>query len=36
MVFRHEGGWACMDTYRDTVHLNQLWEKGQAFWKVWH
>ena len=36
MVFRHEGGWACMDTYRDTVHLNQLWEKDQAFWKVWH
>jgi glucose-1-phosphate cytidylyltransferase len=36
MVFRHEGGWACMDTYRDTIHLNQLWENGQAFWKVWH
>ena len=36
MVFRHEGGWACMDTYRDTIYLNQLWENGQAFWKVWH
>jgi glucose-1-phosphate cytidylyltransferase len=35
MVFRHEGGWACMDTYRDTVYLNQLWNNGQAFWKVW-
>ncbi len=35
MVFRHEGGWACMDTYRDTVYLNQLWNNDQAFWKVW-
>ena len=36
MVFRHEGGWACMDTYRDTVYLNELWENNQAFWKIWH
>mgnify|MGYP006421212207 FL=1 len=35
MVFRHEGGWSCMDTYRDTVYLNQLWDNGQAFWKIW-
>jgi glucose-1-phosphate cytidylyltransferase len=35
MVFRHEGGWSCMDTYRDTVYLNQLWDNDQAFWKVW-
>ena len=35
MVFRHEGGWACMDTYRDTVYLNQLWNNDKAFWKVW-
>jgi len=35
MVFRHEGGWACMDTYRDTIYLNQLWNNDQAFWKVW-
>jgi len=31
----HEGGWACMDTYRDTLYLNELWDKDQAFWKVW-
>jgi glucose-1-phosphate cytidylyltransferase len=36
MVFRHEGDWACMDTYRDTVNLNQLWDNNQAFWKIWH
>jgi len=35
MVYHHNGDWACMDTYRDSVFLNSLWEKGQAFWKVW-
>ncbi len=35
MVYHHKGDWACMDTYRDTVFLNRLWESGQAFWKEW-
>lgn len=35
MVYIHNGGWACMDTYRDMLYLNELWDKGQAFWKVW-
>ena len=30
----HKGDWACMDTYRDSVFLNDLWENGKAFWKV--
>ncbi len=34
MVYHHKGDWACMDTYRDSVSLNNLWEKGQAFWKA--
>jgi len=24
-----------MDTYQEARHLNQLWESGQAPWKVW-
>jgi glucose-1-phosphate cytidylyltransferase len=35
MVYQHRGEWACIDTYRDLQHMNQLWSKGQAFWKVW-
>ena len=35
MVYRHEGFWACMDTFRDMEYLNNLWEKGKAGWKVW-
>jgi glucose-1-phosphate cytidylyltransferase len=29
---RHEGFWACMDTYKDAVRLNDLWASGQAPW----
>jgi len=35
MVYRHEGFWACMDTYRDMEYLNKLWNRGEAAWKVW-
>jgi glucose-1-phosphate cytidylyltransferase len=35
MVYRHHGYWACMDTLRDTEHLNKLWDEGRAGWKVW-
>ena len=35
MVYRHPGFWACMDTLRDTEHLNRLWDSGQAGWKTW-
>ena len=29
---RHEGFWACMDTYKDAVRLNDLWATGDAPW----
>lgn len=35
MVYRHQGFWACMDTLRDTEHLNRLWAEGRAGWKTW-
>jgi glucose-1-phosphate cytidylyltransferase len=35
MAYRHEGFWQCMDTLRDKVRLDQLWESGTAPWKVW-
>ncbi|MBA3301204.1 MAG: nucleotidyl transferase [Thermoleophilaceae bacterium] len=31
--FRHEGFWDCMDTYKDTLLLNELWDTGQAPWR---
>ncbi len=34
-AYRHEGFWDCMDTYKDAVLLNDLWEAGDPPWKVW-
>ena len=31
-AYRHEGFWDCMDTYKDLVTLNDLWERGEAPW----
>lgn len=30
---RHEGFWECMDTYKDAVALNDLWDSGAAPWR---
>jgi glucose-1-phosphate cytidylyltransferase len=34
-AFRHDGFWECMDTYKDAVALNDLWESGAAPWRRW-
>jgi glucose-1-phosphate cytidylyltransferase len=34
-AFRHTGFWDCMDTYKDAVMLNDLWQAGNAPWRVW-
>ncbi len=33
--YRHHGYWQAMDTLRDRTQLQQLWESGQAPWKMW-
>jgi len=34
MAYEHEGFWQPMDTLRDMVFLQDLWDKGNAPWKV--
>jgi glucose-1-phosphate cytidylyltransferase len=31
-AFRHEGFWECMDTYKDALALNDLWQSGAPPW----
>jgi len=31
--YRHEGFWDCMDTFKDTLLLNELWAGGEAPWQ---
>lgn len=35
MAYRHRDFWQCMDTLRDVRLLEQLWQRGEAPWKVW-
>lgn len=35
MVFRHPGFWQPMDTLREKLYLESLWNDGRAPWKVW-
>jgi glucose-1-phosphate cytidylyltransferase len=34
-AYQHRGFWDCMDTYKDSVLLNDLWAAGNPPWKVW-
>jgi glucose-1-phosphate cytidylyltransferase len=33
--FSHKGFWHCMDTARDKQNLENLWNSGNAPWKIW-
>lgn len=35
MSFRHHGFWQAMDTLRDRNHLEEIWAREDAPWKVW-
>ncbi len=35
MAFKHEGFWMPMDTLREKIILNKLWDTGKASWKTW-
>ena len=34
-AYFHEGFWQPMDTLRDKMLLEELWQKGKAPWKIW-
>ena len=31
----HKGFWYAMDTLRDQIYLDSLWNKSKAPWKTW-
>lgn len=35
MAYKHEGFWQPMDTLRDKVYLEELWNSQSAPWKTW-
>jgi glucose-1-phosphate cytidylyltransferase len=34
-VYPHDGFWQCADTVRDVELLRELWDRGQAPWRIW-
>ncbi len=34
-LYEHKGFWKSMDTYRDWLEFNRMWEEGNTPWKVW-
>jgi glucose-1-phosphate cytidylyltransferase len=34
-AYQHHGFWQAMDTLRDKTHLEELWQSGQAPWRLW-
>jgi glucose-1-phosphate cytidylyltransferase len=34
-AFQHQGFWQPMDTYRESLMLNEMWESNLAPWKTW-
>ncbi|HRR06720.1 MAG TPA: sugar phosphate nucleotidyltransferase, partial [Victivallales bacterium] len=34
-AYKHKGSWKCMDTLRDKIILNQIWNTKNPFWKMW-
>jgi glucose-1-phosphate cytidylyltransferase len=35
MAYKHDSFWQCMDTLRDKHLLEELWQGGNAPWKIW-
>ena len=35
VAYQHNGFFACMDTFKDKQHLDDLYSRGNAPWEVW-
>ena len=35
MSYRHKGFWQCMDTLREKILLEKLWQEQKAPWRTW-
>ena len=34
-VYKHKKFWQALDTLRDKNYLEELWNSGKAYWKIW-
>ncbi len=34
-IYKHNGFWFCVDTYKELEDVNKMWNQGRIPWKVW-
>lgn len=34
-MYKHEGFWYAVDTYKELEDLNKFWDSGERQWKMW-
>ncbi len=34
-IYKYEGFWHMMDTYKDYLDLNRMWDSGHVPWRIW-
>lgn len=34
-VYRHDGFWTSIDTYREYLEINRMWDEGDRPWAIW-
>jgi len=34
-VYEHKGFWFSVDTYRDYLEINKMWDENDVPWKIW-
>lgn len=34
-AYNHKGKWKAMNTLKDYIELNSIWNSGKAFWRIW-
>jgi glucose-1-phosphate cytidylyltransferase len=34
-IYKHEGFWFSVDTYKELEYLNAIWDAGKPLWKIW-
>lgn len=34
-AYKHQGRWMTMNTLKDNIELNAIWNRGEAFWRIW-
>jgi glucose-1-phosphate cytidylyltransferase len=35
VAYQHDGFWKPMDTLKDSIELNKMWQSNNAKWKIW-